>query len=60
MEVLDWMIWIHDWNFWKASLDMVIALKVVEKGISCTVSCISSLHGGNVLTGFKAQDITCH
>jgi hypothetical protein len=60
MEVLDWMSWIHDWNFWKASLDMVIALKVVEKGISCTVSCLTSLHGANEVTGFKAQDVTGH
>jgi len=54
MEVLNWMSWIHDWNFWKASVDMVIALKVLEKGISCTVSCLTSLHGGNKVTGFKA------
>jgi len=54
MEVLDWMSWIHDWNFWKASVDMVISLEVPEKGLSCTVSCLTYFHVGNEVTGFKA------
>jgi len=54
MDVLDWMCLIDDWNFWKASVDMVIFLEVPEKGISCTVSCLTSFHGGNEVTGFKA------
>jgi hypothetical protein len=37
MGVLDWMCLIHDWNFWKISVDMVIILEVLEKGISCNV-----------------------
>jgi hypothetical protein len=41
MGVLDWMGLIDDWNFWKASVDMVISLEVLEKGISCTVSCLT-------------------
>jgi len=54
MGVLGWMCLIHDWNFWKASVDMVISLEVLQKGISCTVSCLTSFHGGNEVTGFKA------
>jgi len=41
-------------DFWKASMDMVISLEVLEKGISCTVSCLTSFHVGNEVTSFKA------
>jgi len=54
MGVLDWMCLIHHRNFWKASVDMEISLEVLQEGISCTVSCLTSLHGGNEVTGFKA------
>ena len=54
MGILDWMCLIYDWNFLKASVDMVISLEVLEKGISCNVSCLTSFHGGNEVTGFEA------
>jgi len=47
-------------NFWKASVDMAIFLEVLQKGISCTVSCLTYFHVGNEVTGFKAQDVTGH
>ena len=53
MGVLDWMCLIDGWSFWKASVDMVISLEVLGKGISCTVSCLTSLHGGNEVIGFN-------
>ena len=28
MGVLDWMCLIHDWNFWKAYVDIVISFEV--------------------------------
>ena len=45
---------IHHRKFWKASVDMEISLEVLQKGISSTVSCLTSLDGGNEVTGFKA------
>ena len=42
MGVLDWMCLIDDWNFWKASVDMVLSIEVLQKGICCTVSCLTS------------------
>jgi len=30
MVFVDWMGLVHDWNFWKASLDMVISLDILE------------------------------
>ena len=54
MEVLDWVCLIHDWNFWKTSMEMAISLEVLEKGISCNVSCLTSFNGGNEVTAFKA------
>jgi hypothetical protein len=60
MGVLDWMCLIDDWNFWKASVDMEIFLEDLQKGISYTVSYLTSFHGGNEVTGFKAQDVTRH
>jgi len=52
--VLVWMCLIHDWSFWKASVDMVIPLEVLGKGISCNVSCLTSFHDVNEVTCFKA------
>jgi hypothetical protein len=37
---------------------MVIFLEVLVKGISCTESCLTSLHGANEVIGFKAYDVT--
>jgi len=37
MGVLVWMRLILDWNFWKASVDMVISLEVLEEGSYCNV-----------------------
>jgi len=54
MGVLDWMSLIHDWNFWKASVDMVISFEVLRRGISFNVSHLTSFHGGNEVTSFKA------
>jgi hypothetical protein len=47
------MCLIDDRNYWKASVDMVISLEVLEKGISCRESCPTSFHGGNEVTSFK-------
>jgi len=58
MGVLVWMYLIHDWNFWKTSVDMVISLEVLGKGISCNVSSLISFGDVNEVTGFKAEDIT--
>jgi len=41
-------------------VDMEISLEVLQKGISCTVSCLTSFHGGNEVTDFRAQDVTGH
>jgi len=54
MGVLGWMCLIDEWNFWEASVDMVLSIEVPEKVISCTVSCLTSFHGGNEVTSFKA------
>jgi len=54
MGVLDWMCLIHDWNFWKGYVNMVISIEVLGKGISCNVSCLTSFHDVNEVTGFKA------
>jgi hypothetical protein len=54
MGVLDWMCLIGDWNLWKASVDTVISLEVLEQGISCNVLCLTSFRGGNEVTSFKA------
>jgi hypothetical protein len=35
-------------------VDMVISIEDLEKGISCNVSCLTSFHGGNEVTCFKA------
>ena len=58
MGVLVWMYLILDWNFWKASVDMIISLEVLGKGISCNVSSLISLRDVNEVTGFKAEDVT--
>jgi len=33
---------------------MVISLEVLQGVISCSESCVTSFHGGNKMTGFKA------
>ena len=48
------MCLIHDRNFRKASLNMVISLEILYKGVFCSESCLTSYHNGNVITGFKA------
>jgi hypothetical protein len=53
MGVLDWMCLIGDWNLWRASVNMVIFLEVLEQGSSCNVSCLTSVHGGNEVTSLK-------
>ena len=58
MEILVWMYLILDWNFWKSSVDMVISLEVLGKGISCNVSSLISFRDVNEVTDFKAEDVT--
>ena len=41
MGVLVWMCLIHDWNFWKASVDIELSLAVLEKGNYCNASCLT-------------------
>jgi len=43
MGVLVWLRLFRDWNFWKASVDMVISLEVLEKGSYCNASCLTFL-----------------
>ena len=52
------MYLIHDSNFWKTSVDMVISLEVLGMGISCNVSSLISFRDVNEVIGFKAEDIT--
>ena len=54
----DWICLIHDRNSWKASLNMVISLEVLSKGISCRESCLTSSHGGTGVTGIKVSEVT--
>ena len=54
MGVLDWKFFIRDWNFWKASVNMVISLAGQGKGISCDVSCLTPFHDVNEVNDFKA------
>jgi hypothetical protein len=36
------MCLIHDWNFWKTSVDILISLEVLEKGSTFNISCLTS------------------
>ena len=35
-------------------MDVLISVEVLEKEISCNVSCLTSFHVGNEVTSFKA------
>jgi len=37
---------------------MVITIEVPQKAISCSESCLTSVHGGNYMSGFKAENVT--
>jgi hypothetical protein len=39
---------------------MVISLEELERGIYSSEPCLTSFYGGNVMTGFKAQEATGH
>jgi hypothetical protein len=52
------MCLICDRNSCKASLNMVISLEVLYKGISCSESCLTSAHGGTGVTGIKVSEVT--
>jgi hypothetical protein len=53
MGGLDWMCLIHDRNSWNGSLNMVISLEVLYKGISCSESRLISSHNGTGVTGIN-------
>jgi hypothetical protein len=59
LDVFDWWLefvegFCGHGNLWMASVDMVISLEVLEQGISCKVSWLTSFHSGNEVTSFKA------
>jgi hypothetical protein len=51
------MCLIHDWNSWKASVNMVVSLEFLYEGISCSESCLTS-DGGTGVTGIKISEVT--
>ena len=53
----DWMCLIHGRNSWKASLNMVIFLEVLYRGIPCSESCLTT-YGGTGVTGIKVSEVT--
>jgi hypothetical protein len=52
------MCLIHDSNSWKTTLNMVISVEVLYKGISCTESGLTCSDGGTEITGIEVSEVT--